>query len=318
MDKLTQMAVFARVVEANGFSAAAERLQLSKSAVSKQVARLEATLGVRLLNRSTRRISLTEAGAAVYEHCARVVAEAEAAQQVASQLHAIPRGTLRIAVPTAFGHLHVAPGIPAFVQRYPELSVEIDMTERAVDLAEEGHDLAIRIRDEPAPTHIARRLAPLCWALCATPRYFALHPLPATPAALAGHNCLHYAVRGDEEAWHFVAAASQSDAGAIEVPVKGNFRVNNSEAIRAAVLQHHGIALLPSFVVWQDLQAGRLQRILPGWLPRTRFSSHIHASYLPGRYVSPKIRAFIDFYLERIGSPPYWDRWEPAGAGPAA
>lgn len=305
MDKLNHMAVFARVVEANGFSAAAARLNLSKSAVSKQVARLEAELGVQLLNRTTRRLSLTEAGTAVYEHCARIVAEAEAAQQVASQLHALPRGTLRIAVPAAFGHLHIAPGIPAFLQRHPELRVEIEMTERSVDLAEEGQDLAIRIREEPGQTQIARRLAPLNWAVCATPEYFDRHGIPLTPAELVTHNCLHYAVRDEDQIWHF-----DSPAGASTVAVQGNFRVNNSEAIRAAVLQHHGIALLPSFVVWQDLQAGRLRRILPEQVARARFGRFIHATYLPGRYISPKIRAFVDFFAERIGSPPYWDRWD--------
>lgn len=303
MDKLNHMAVFARVVESNGFSAAAARLNLSKSAVSKQISRLEAELGVQLLNRTTRRLSLTEAGSAVYEHCARIVAEAEAAQQVASQLHALPRGTLRLAVPTAFGHLHVAPAIPAFLQRHPELRVEIEMTERVIDLAEEGHDLAIRIRDEPGPTQIARRLAPLNWVVCATPQYFAERGLPTAPAALAGHNCLHYAVRDESESWLFDTAS-----GPIEVAVKGDLRVNNSEAIREAVLQHHGIALLPSFVVWQDLQAGRLQRILSEDRARTRFGQFIHATYLPGRYISPKIRAFVAFFSERIGSPPYWDQ----------
>lgn len=309
MERLKHMAVFARVVESNGFSAAAARLKLSKSAVSKQVARLEAELGVQLLNRTTRRLSLTEAGRAVYAHCARIVAEADAAQQVASQLYALPRGTLRLAVPAAFGHLHVAPAIPAFLQRHPELRVEIEMTERIVDLAEEGLDLAIRIRDLPGPTQVARRLAPLNWAVCATPQYFEAHGRPTAPAQLAEHNCLHYAVHGERENWLF-----DCPEGRIEVPVSGNLRVNNSEAIRAAVLQHHGIALLPSFVVWRDLRAGRLQRILPECTARTRFGDYIHATYLSGRHVSPKIRAFIDFFAARIGSPPYWDRWDAAGS----
>ncbi len=305
VDKLTHMAVFARVVESRSFSAAAERLQMSKSAVSKQVARLEAALGVRLLNRTTRQLSLTEAGSAVYRHCANLVAEAEAAEQVASQLHAAPRGTLRVAVPAAFGHLHVAPAIPSFLRRFPDLKVDLEMTERIVDLAEEGQDLAIRIRDEPAPTQIARRLAPLRWVVCATPGYLAQHGLPGSPAELARHNCLHYAVHEEREPWRFDSAH-----GPAEVAAAGDFRVNNSEAIREVVLQHHGIALLPTFVVWQDLKAGRLQHVLADCTPRTRFGSHIHASYLPSRYVSPKIRAFVDFLVEHIGAPPYWDCWD--------
>lgn len=305
MDSLTYMAVFARVVEARSFSAAAARLQMSKSAVSKQVARLEAALGVRLLNRTTRQLSLTEAGAAVYRHCANLVAEAEAATLVASELHAAPRGTLRVAAPAAFGHLHLAPAIPAFLQRFPDLRVDLEMTERIVDLAEEGQDLAIRIRDEPAPTQIARRLAPLNWVVCATPHYLARHGEPRSPEDLARHNCLHYALHEEQERWRFDSAD-----GLVDVAAEGNFRVNNSEAIRAVVLQHHGIALLPTFVVWQDLKAGRLQRVLATCTPRTRFGSHIHASYLPSRYISPKIRAFVDFLAEHIGTPPYWECWD--------
>ncbi len=305
INSVSGMIVFARVVEARSFSAAAQRMNTSKSAVSKQVARLEADLGVRLLNRSTRQLSLTEAGAAVYEHCACIVAEAEAARAVASELYSAPRGVLKVAVPAAFGHLHVAPGIPLFLQRYPDLRVELEMTERVVDLAEEGQDLAIRIRDEPGPTQIARRLAPLSWLVCATPRYFARHGMPQTPAELAGHNCLHYAARDAEAHWRFSSAR-----GELAVAVQGNFRVNNSEAIREVVLEHHGIALLPTFVVWQDLKRGLLQRALAGYPAHTSFGSHIQATYLPSRYVSPKIRAFVDFYRERIGTPPYWDRWD--------
>lgn len=312
MELLADMALFARVVEAKSFSGAARRLDMSKSAVSKAVARLEASLGVRLLNRTTRQLSLTEVGAAYYEHCARIVAEAEAAEQAVGQFYSAPRGTLRLVAPAAFGHLHIAPGIPALLDRYPDLRVELTMTERIVDLAEEGQDLAIRITEEPGPTLIARALAPIRWVVCATPRYLEEHGTPRGPEDLAGHNCLYYSTPGSDDPWRF-----RSGGGSAEVAVRGDFRVNNSEAVREVVLEHHGIALLPTFIVWRDLESGALARLLPGFEPRGSFGSHIYAVYLPNRYVSPKVRAFVEFYRERVGAPPYWDRGaEPPADGP--
>lgn len=303
MDMLSNMAVFARVVDAKSFSAAARRLNTSKSAVSKQVARLEAAFGERLLNRTTRQLSLTEAGAALYEHCVRIVAEAEAAELAVGRLHAAPRGILRVVAPAAFGHLHLAPGIPDFLSRYPDLELELTMSERSVDLAEEGIDLAICIAAAPAPTQIARALAPIRWVVCATPQYLAARGTPATPEALREHNCFSYTAHGGAGGpWHFA-----TPAGKLDVRVEGNFRVNNGEAIREVVLEHHGIGLLPTFVVWRDLQSGALRRLLPECEAHGSFGSHIHAAYLPSRYVALKVRAFVDFFRTRFGAPPYWD-----------
>ncbi|HEX9180290.1 MAG TPA: LysR family transcriptional regulator [Burkholderiales bacterium] len=303
MENLAGMAVFARVAEAKSFTEAARRLGLSKSVVSKQVARLERTLGARLLNRTTRRLSLTEAGAAFYEHCARMVAEAEAAEQAVSRLRAVPRGVLRVSSPAAFGHLHIAPAVPEFLQRFPEVVVELVMNDRMVDLAEEGYDVAIRMTDEPAPNLVARRLAPVRWAVCATKRYLQEHGQPVAPAELARHNCLYYSYMGSGNAWRFAGPE-----GVESVQVAGNFRVNNSEAVRQAALGHLGIALLPTFTVGPDLQAGRLQSVLPGYDPRGVFGSHVFAVYLSSRYLSPKVRAFVDVCVERFGPEPYWDR----------
>lgn len=303
MDHLTDMAVFARVVEAKGFSAAAQRLNTSKSAVSKQVARLEAALGARLLNRTTRQMSLTDVGEAFYEHCARMLAEAEAAEQVVAQLRTAPRGQLRISCPAAFGHLHIAPAIPAFLALHPDLKVDLTFTERPVELTEERMDVAIQITHAPAPTVIARPLAPIRWVVCATREYLEREGEPTLPSDLAARNCLSYTFDGGDDSWHL-----QDESGGFNVAVSGNFRVNNGEAIREAVLAHHGIALLPRFIVWRDLQSGALQQVLAQYEPRGNFANNIYAVYLPSRYIPLKVRAFVDFYRERIGAPPYWDR----------
>lgn len=303
MDKLSRMAVFARVVEAKSFSSAALQLKTSKSAVSKQLARLEAELGARLLNRTTRQMSLTEVGAAFYEHCARMLAEAEAAENVVGRLRAAPRGRLRVSCPAAFGHLHIAPGIPAFLALYPDLQVDLTFTERPVDLTEERMDLAIQINRAPAPTVIARVFAPIRWVVCATREYLERAGEPQDPSGLARHNCLSYTFDGGEDAWYL-----RDERGSHHVAVSGNFRVNNGEAIREAALAHLGIALLPRFIVWRDLRSGALRPVLPAYEARGNFASDIHAVYLPTRYVAPKVQAFVNFFRDRIGTPPYWDR----------
>ncbi|HSD61860.1 MAG TPA: LysR family transcriptional regulator, partial [Burkholderiales bacterium] len=303
MENLAGMAVFARVAEAKSFTEAARRLGLSKSVVSKLVARLEASLGARLMHRTTRRLSLTEAGAALYEHCARMLAEAEAAELAVSSLRAMPRGVLRVSSPAAFGHLHIAPAIPEFLRRYPEATVEMVMNDRIVDLAEEGYDVAIRLTEEPGPNMVARALAPIRWAVCATAAYLKDHPAPEVPADLAQHNCLYYSQQGSPGEWRF-----DGPGGAKSVRVSGNFRVNNSEAVREAALGHLGIALLPTFAVGPDFQSGRLRRVLPDYTPLGVYGGQVYAAYLSGRHLSPKVRAFVDFFVERFSPQPYWDR----------
>lgn len=302
MENLAGMAVFARVAEAKSFSEAARRLGVSKSAVSKQVANLERSLKARLLNRTTRRLSLTEVGAAFYEHCARMLAEAEAAELAVSRLYAEPRGMLRVTSPAAFGHLHVAPAIPDFIARYPDVSVQIVMNDRTVDLVEEGYDVAIRMTRDKAPNVVARRLAPVRWAVCAAPAYLKKHGAPRTPQDLARHNCLFYSFLESSAEWRF-----SSDAGEMAVRVAGNFTVNNSEALREGVLQGLGIALLPTFTVGGDLREKRLRQVLADYRPHGTFGDEVYAVYLPTRYLSPKVRAFVDFFVERFASEPYWD-----------
>ncbi len=299
MEDLERMAIFARVVEDKSFSAAARRLNLSKSLVSKHVTQLERSIGVRLLNRTTRALSLTEAGALFYEHCARIVEEMQEAKLAVSRLQTTPRGLLRISAPVAFGRLHVAAAIPDFLAGNPELKIDMVTTDRFVDLAEEGYDVVVRIMGEPPPSMVVRRLAPVHRRICATPDYFARHGVPKVPKDLEAHNCLTYTYFNPQDPWRL-----HGPEGAISVRTIGNLRLNDDDALAEAVLRGLGIALLPTFIVGKDLQAGRLQAVLSDYVPLER---HIYAVYLPNRHLSAKVRAFIDFLLASFGPEPYWD-----------
>ncbi len=300
MENLEAMAIFARVVEDKSFSAAARRLNLSKSLVSKHITQLERSIGARLLNRTTRALSLTDAGAAFYEHCARIVEELEEAKLAVSRLHSEPRGLLRISSSVAFGRLHIAPALAGFLEAYPEVKIDMVTTDRFVDLAEEGFDVVVRIVGEPAPNAVARELAPVHRRMCATPEYFSRHGVPETLQDLEHHNCLIYTSVNPQGSWRL-----RGPDGDISVRVPGNLRLNDDDALAAAVLCGLGIALLPTFIVGNALQSGRLQSVLSEYIPLER---HVYAVYLPTRHLSAKVRCFIDFLLERFSPEPYWDR----------
>jgi len=300
MQDLNDMATFARVVEAKSFSEAARRMQVSKSRVSKAIAKLERSLGARLLNRSTRGLSLTEVGTAFYEHCSRIVDEAEQAEQVVSHLHSEPRGVLKLTTSVAFGTLHVAPALPQFLARHPDLRVDMTIIDRIVDLVEEGYDVGVRITRDPGLNLVARKLAPVRRVICATPGYLKRRGIPKSPDDLAGHNCLHYTAYGGPSEWRL-----RGPQKAIVVPVAGSLRINDDEALSQAVLGGLGIALLPTFIIGKELQAGRLRAVLSDYVPPEQ---HVYAVHLPNVHLPPKIRAFIDFLRVRFGPEPYWDR----------
>lgn len=297
MDKLAGMAVFARVVEAASFTAAARELGMSKSAVSKAVAALEDRLGARLLNRTTRRLALTEVGRAFYERSARVVAEAEEAELAVTRLQATPRGTLRVNAPVSFGTLHLGPLLPDFMTLHPELKVDIDFTDRFVDLIEEGYDVAVRIANLPDSSLIARRLAANRMAICAAPAYWDRRGRPQKPADLVGHACVTYAYSPND--WPFAGPA-----GRFTVRVDGPLRTNNGEVTLAVALAGQGVVQLPTFICGPALAAGRLEAVLVEWLPPP---AGIHAVYPHNRHLSAKVRAFVDFLVERLGPEPDWD-----------
>jgi DNA-binding transcriptional LysR family regulator len=297
---LNLMTIYAQVVEGGSFSAAARRLGVSRSAVSKAVAKLEKTLGARLLNRSTRHLSTTEVGAAFAEHCRRILDEAIRAERVVDSLHGQPRGVLRVAASVAFGTLHVAPALAEFLARYPELDIDLTVTDHAVGLAEEGYDVLVRVARDLPSNLVARRLVPVRRKLCATPDYFARHGVPRVPQDLVHHNCLDCAHSGERGLWRFTGPA-----GDIAVPVSGRLRTNDDEALSQAVLGGLGLALLPTFLVGGDLQAGRLRAALSEYIPVER---HVYALYLPTSHLPAKVRAFVDFLRERFGTDPHWDR----------
>lgn len=299
MDHYNDMAIFARVVERTGFTAAAGDLGLSKSAVSKAVARLEDRLGLRLLNRTTRRLSVTEAGGAFYEGCQRMVAEAEAAGQAVSHLAAAPRGTLKVSAPMSFGQHHLLPGLSDFLKRCPEMKIDVALNDRRVDLVEEGFDLGIRVGNLADSSLIARRLAPNRLAVAAAPAYLAAQGHPAAPEDLAAHACLLYAYAQAGESWHFAGPG-----GRRAVKVSGPLRVNNGDGLLSAAIAGLGIVVLPSFICGEALRDGRLTRLLLDWRAA---DTAVHAVYPASRNLSPKVRVFIDFLVERFGHPPYWD-----------
>ncbi|MFQ5773456.1 MAG: LysR family transcriptional regulator [Kiloniellaceae bacterium] len=301
MDRLSAMAVFARVVEAESFSAAARELGLSKSAVSKQVSRLEDRMSVRLLNRTTRRLSLTEAGAAFYQACRRVVAEAEAAELAVTHLAAAPRGRLKINAPMSFGVRHVGPALPEFMARYPEVAVDMVLNDRVVDLVEEGFDVGIRIVRLRDSSLIARRLAPNRRVLCAAPAYLAARGAPLSIEELSEHECLLYSYQVPDDSWRFTGPGGER-----QVRVRGRLRVNNGDALLAAAVGGLGIAWLPSFICGQELRAGRLVHLIPEW--GDPGGAPVYAVYPASRNLSPKVRVFVDFLAERFGPTPYWDQ----------
>jgi DNA-binding transcriptional LysR family regulator len=303
MDKLTSMAVFAHVVEANSFTAAAAQLGMSRSAVSKAIAGLEDRLGARLLNRTTRRLALTEVGQAFYERCARIVAEAEDAELAVSTLQTAPRGTLRLNAPVSFGSLHLAPVLPDFLLRHPEVRVDITLTDRVVDLIDEGYDLAVRIGTLRDSSLIARRLADTRLLVCAAPAYWDRRGRPDAPQALSTHSCLTYAYQHNPNEWPFVGPD-----GRITVRVAGPMHANNGDLTIAAARAGLGVTVAPSFLCGPDLAAGRLEAVLTDWTPPPY---GIHAVYPHARHLSAKVRAFVDFLVERWSPRPPWEAAEP-------
>jgi DNA-binding transcriptional LysR family regulator len=296
---LTAMEIFARVVEARSFSGAARRLDMSTSVVSKSVTRLEQSLGVRLLNRTTRSISLTEIGRAFYARCSHIVAAAEEAQALTAGMPATPRGLLKVNVPVSFGILHIVPALGELMGDYSGLQIDMTLSDREVHLAEEGYDVAVLIAREPRGSLVARRLAPIRRRLCASPAYLQRRRVPASLEDLAHHDCIVHTVGGGDRAWHFDA-----DAGRTSIEPNGSLRFDNENAVRQAALAGLGIALLPTYIVGDDIRDGRLRVVLPE-CEAPRMS--LFATYLPNRYLAAKVRVFVDFLVAMFGPEPEWD-----------
>jgi len=304
VDRFDNMRVFAKVVESGSFTGAAARLSISASMVSQHVKELEERLGARLLNRTTRKVSLTETGRAYYERCTRLLADLEETEQAVSDMHATPRGELRVNATPSFGILHLAPAIADFTTRFPAISVELMLSNRIGDLIEEGFDVAVRVELVPDSSLIARQLAPCRVVVCGAPSYFERHGVPRTPADLTAHNCLTVAGTGLSyyRAWHLTAA----DGTALNISPIGNLRTNSGAVLKVAALAGHGLVCLPTYLVGDALQSGRLVTVLDDYVapPYT-----LRALYPHNRHLSAKVRAFVDFLAARFGRQPPWDSW---------
>jgi len=300
---ISAIPVFTCVIEEGSFSRAAGKLGITKSAVSKRISGLEAQLGVKLLQRSTRKLSLTEAGARYFKHAVQALRAAQDAENAATELQKVPQGTLRICAPMSFGRLHVAPVIPLFLKQYPQIQIQMDMNDLSRDVIAEGFDIALRAGDLPNSALIARRLAPLHSVLCASEAYIVQHGMPKTPLELVEHNCILYSYHPVMNEWVFIKNDDES-----RVRVTGNYQVNNSEALLESLRQGLGIGRLPTFVAGEDIQAGKLVPVLSDFeMPhKTLFAVFPEKQYLP-----EKVRVFIDFMIEHLGGDtPYWDRWK--------
>ena len=298
MDLLRAIKAFSQVVESKSFVKAAERLDLSTTAVSKYVAELEGHLQTRLLQRTTRRLGLTETGRAFHERCVQILAELEEAEREAAQEAIVPRGTLRLTTSVNFGMHQVTPAIAAFLARHDEVKFDVSLSDRIVDMVEEGFDLAIRIGGTSAQNLVVRKLGEARLIACASPDYIARHGAPATPEDLARHNCLtyEYAMR---DAWTFRDATGRERT----VRVAGSLNSNNGDLNAVAAVQGVGIALEPDFIVGSELKRGTLVPVLETFEAR---ASPIYAVYPSRRFLPAKVRAFVDFLVERFTGMKGW------------
>ena len=307
LDRVTGMQVFARVAGLGSFSAAARALGLSQTMVTKHVAALEERLGVRLLHRTTRRLSLTEAGRGFLDSCLRLLPEIEEAERAVSADRLEPRGLLRLNVPVSFGTRHVAPLLAEFCRRHPRVTVELGLNDRLVDLVEEGWDLTIRIRRMGDSSLVARRLAPVRMAVCGAPSYLATHGTPGRVEDLRRHACLGYTLSEamGPDRWVF------GEQGQVPVPVGGSLRANNGDALREAAIAGHGLIYQPVFLLDEALRDGRLvqpdlHQPAMGWLG-------IHAVQPPlpagaGRQAPAKTRAMVAYLAEAWVPEPPWEK----------
>jgi DNA-binding transcriptional LysR family regulator len=292
MDKLESLRTFAKVVELGSFSEAGRALRLSRSAVSKYIAELEDELGVQLLNRTTRHVSPTENGQAYFERVLGIIGELEAADQAVTQSQAAPRGLLRVNAPMSFGTLRLGPAIAEFMQRYPELRIQLVLSDENVDPLQDGLDVTLRIADLESSSLIARKIIPTARVICASQDYFRTHGLPAHPNDLRDHNCLTYGFLSTGNQWKL----SGKD-GDHWIQPSWTLCVNNAEVLRDAAVAGRGIALLPVFIAEDALQTGRLRTCLDDYYapPLT-----LYALYPPTRHLALKVRLFIDFLVERF------------------
>ena len=301
MDRLRAFEVFVTVVSRGSFTRAADALETSPADVTRYVNELETHLGTRLLNRTSRKLSLTAGGETLYARCKSILDDVAETEGLVSSASVEPRGRLRINAPVSFGILHLAPLWPGFMRKYPEVELDVALIDRVVDIVDEGYDLAIRISSAGSTSHAARKLATSRNILCASPAYLAQRGYPAAPADLIEHRCIgySYAAAGDE--WQLM----DSESKAHTVKVDCHMHTNNGDTARAAALAGQGVIWQPTFLVGDDLRSGKLVQVLPEYrLP----DIDVLALYPSRRHLSARVRAMIDFLVDAFGGLPPWDR----------
>ena len=301
MDRFADLRMFVHVAEAGSISAAADQLAVAKSAVSRRLADLEARLGAELIHRTTRRLVLTDSGRAFLERARRILTDLDEAEQAVSQAHGALSGKLKVAMPVAFGIKHLGPLLSEFMVRHPGVEFDLDFNDRHIDLMQEGFDLAIRIARLQDSSLIARRLAPIRSALCASPAYLARHGTPSTAADLARHRGLLYSNLTHPGLWHYTGPDGQP--GSVTVPAR--LSANNGDFLCQAAMAGEGIILHPTFYLSEYLRTGALVPLLTDHIwPQV----DAYAVYPPTRHLSRRVRALVDFLAERLAGVPYWDR----------
>lgn len=300
MSKFHEIQAFTQIVESGSITAAAERLDIAKSAVSRRLAELEARLGVELFHRSTRKLTLTDSGRGFYERTVRILSDLEEAEHAVCQSHHELRGPLKIAAPLTFGLLHLGPAINDFIHAHPQIQVEIDFNDRQVDVIQEGFDVAIRIARLADSSLIARCIADIGFVTCASPAYLHEHDTPATPQDLTAHRCLVYSYQDTPNVWSYRDQAGQD----IEVRIQPYLEANNGDYLNSAALAGHGILHQPRFIAYEAIARGELVPILTDYaIPMVS----AYAIYPPTRHLSQRVRAFVDFLVERFAGTPYWE-----------
>ncbi|GLO26539.1 LysR family transcriptional regulator [Pseudomonas putida] len=299
MDRLNAMRVFVTVVDLGSQSAAADHLQLSRPVVSRYLAELEDWVGARLMQRTTRKLSLTAAGQETLPRCRQLLELAGDLQAAVQQPDDAPKGALRISVSTSFGQAQLVDAVAAYVRRYPGVKVELQMLDRTVNLVDERIDLAIRTSNELDPNLIARRLSVCRSVVCASPAYLSEHGVPQRVEDLSRHNCLTHAYFG-HSLWHFEVAGQP-----VAVPVAGNISANEAMTLQKAALAGAGIAMLPSYQTADALRRGELVRLLPEAQPRTL---NLNAVYTSRKHMPATLRSMLDFLVQRFKAEPEWDR----------
>ncbi len=301
MDRLTSMRVFSAVAKNGSFSIAAKKLSISKAMVSKHIKSLENSLSVRLFNRTTRKLNLTDAGSSYYEKVNIILSEIDETESAISQLNSEPKGKLKVMAQPSFGAFHLSRALSLYLKKYTEVTVNLELSHRVPDLVEDNIDLAFQVGELNDSMYVSRRIASARRVICASPEYIKKNGMPKKPEDLLNHNCLIYMPRNDMGKWEFLDKGKGK-----KIKVTGDIQCNSGDALRVASIQSRGITQLPTYMVGLDIQAGRLQALLEDFEPEKQ---PIYAIYNHRKYISAKIKTFIDFIYDLYQPEPYWNEW---------